>query len=88
MSGPVAANVEVFTTSTCPYCAAVKSLLQKKGVAFVETGVDTDPEKRAWLIRETGKRTVPQVFINGKSYGGFLDLSALDAQGKLDPLLA
>lgn len=81
-------KVEIFTTRTCPYCVAAKNLLDKKGVAYVETGVDSDPEKRAWLVKASGQRTVPQIFIDGKPYGGFSDISALDAQGKLDPLLS
>jgi glutaredoxin 3 len=64
-----------------------KRLLTQKGVTFQEIDVAFDDEKRRWLAETTGQRTVPQVFIGGKPYGGFTDIAALDKQGKLDPLL-
>jgi glutaredoxin 3 len=65
-----------------------KRLLTQKGVAFQEIDVARDDEKRRWLVDTTGQRTVPQIFIDGKPYGGFTDIAALDRLGKLDPLLA
>jgi glutaredoxin 3 len=64
-----------------------KRLLKQKGVEFQEIDVAFDDEKRRWLTETTGQRTVPQIFIGGKPYGGFTDIAALDKQGKLDPLL-
>jgi glutaredoxin 3 len=84
----VPADVRIYLTSTCPYCAAAKRLLQQKGAAFVEVDVDDRRELRSWLASASGQRTVPQVFINGQSVGGFSDLTALDQDGELDPLLA
>lgn len=64
-----------------------KRLFTTKGVAFDEINVAGDQEKRSWLVEQTGQRTVPQIFIDGKSYGGYSDVSALDRQGELDPLI-
>ena len=81
-------EVLVYTTPSCPYCVMAKRLLREKGVAFQEIDVASDDAKRRWLVETTGQRTVPQIFIGGKPYGGFTDIAALDRQGKLDPLLS
>ncbi|QFQ87703.1 glutaredoxin 3 [Paracoccus kondratievae] len=82
------AKVEIYTTPTCPYCHAAKSLLQRKGIAYEETDVSRDPKLReAMTQRATGRRTVPQIFIDGQHIGGSDDLHALDRQGRLDGLL-
>ena len=83
-----AADVVVYVTGYCPYCTRAKALLTKKGAAFREVDVSSDEEKRVWLAKATGQRTVPQIFINDVSIGGFDELATLDRQGKLDPLLA
>jgi len=80
-------EVLVYTTPICPYCVMAKRLLSSKGVEFVEIDVANDHEKRHWLVKVTGQRTVPQVFIGGKPYGGYTDIAALDRAGQLDPLL-
>jgi glutaredoxin 3 len=80
-------EVQLYTTPSCGYCVMAKRLLTKKGVAFQEIDVAGDWAKRRWLMEITGQRTVPQVFIAGKPYGGFTDIAALDREGKLDPLL-
>ncbi len=64
-----------------------KRLMREKGVAFEEIDVANDTERRRWLVQVTGQRTVPQVFIGGKPYGGYTDIAALDRKGELDPLL-
>jgi glutaredoxin 3 len=84
----MSADVSIYLTPWCPYCRAAKQLLGDKKVRYVEIDVDDRPDLRKWLVTATGQRTVPQVFINGKSVGGYSDISALDAAGKLDPLLA
>jgi glutaredoxin 3 len=81
------ANVQVYTTAVCPYCVQAKRLLAKKGIKFDEIDVSSDPEKRDWLVKTTGQRTVPQIFIDDVPYGGFSDIAELDRQGKLDTLL-
>ncbi|WP_149141758.1 glutaredoxin 3 [Gemmobacter caeruleus] len=81
--------VEIYTTPTCPYCAAAKRLLGKKGAAYTEIDVSRDPALRAAMTdRAGGRRTVPQIFIGGRHVGGSDDIHALDAEGRLDPLLA
>jgi glutaredoxin 3 len=82
------AQVEIYTTPICPYCARAKRLLTEKGVAFVEIDVSVDPAKRDTMIaRASGRYTVPQIFINGTGIGGSDDLHALDRAGKLDSML-
>jgi len=85
----MAAQVEIYTWSTCPFCIRAKSLLKKKGVDFTEYVIDGDEEARDKMAqRANGGRSVPQIFINDQHLGGCDDIHALDAQGKLDPLLA
>ena len=87
-SSVVNANVIVYTTDYCPYCQMAKQLLSRKRAQFEEINVEDRPEIRRWLVSASGQRTVPQVFINGQSVGGFSDISALDQKGELDRLLA
>jgi len=80
--------VRMFTTGVCPYCTMAKRLLLGKGVAAIEeVRVDQDPVQREAMMRDTGRRTVPQIYIGGTHVGGFDDLAALDRAGRLDPLL-
>ncbi|SDE42822.1 glutaredoxin 3 [Paracoccus isoporae] len=83
------ASVEIYTTPTCPYCHAAKRLLNEKSVSFREVDVSRDPDLRdAMTERAGGRRTVPQIFIDGQGIGGADDLFELDKSGKLDTLLA
>ncbi|MCJ2015465.1 glutaredoxin 3 [Methylobacterium sp. J-076] len=80
--------VTIYTTSWCPYCAAAKSLLAKKGVAFQEIDVERVSGSRATMVERAGGRTsVPQIFVGATHVGGCDDLYALDRGGELDPLL-
>ncbi len=82
------APVTVYTTSYCPYCDRAKALLRKRDVPFEEVDVTEDAGKRAWLVSASGgRRTVPQIFIDGKPVGGSDDLHALDRSGELEALL-
>ena len=81
------AEVKLYVTQYCPYCIAAKDLFDRKGVAYETIDVSGDDDKRSWLREVTGQRTVPQIFIDGKPYGGFTDVAALDRQGELDALL-
>ncbi|EKQ67505.1 Glutaredoxin, GrxC family [Leptolyngbyaceae cyanobacterium JSC-12] len=84
----MSANVEIYTWSTCPFCIRAKALLTKKGVEFTEYCIDGDEAARAEMAeRANGRRSLPQIFINNQHIGGSDDLYALNAQGKLDPLL-
>ena len=85
----MAAKVEIYTWKTCPFCIRAKSLLQHKGIDFIEYAIEGDEGARSQMAkRGDGRRSVPQVFINDQHIGGCDDIHALDAQGKLDPLLA
>jgi len=81
-------EIRVYSTQVCPYCERAKMLLKRKGVDFTEIRVDTDPEARKTMETESGRRTVPQIFIGERHVGGFDELQALERAGELDPLLA
>ena len=81
-------RVTIYTTSYCPFCFRAKALLQSKQIEFEEIDVTEDPERRAEMEQLSRRRTVPQIFINGKSIGGYDDARRLDASGELDLLLA
>ncbi len=80
-------KVRIYTSSDCYYCDRAKVLLSKKGVAYEEIDVEKNREAMREVVRTTGRQTVPQIFIGDMHVGGCDDLYALDAQGKLDPLL-
>jgi len=83
------ANILMYTSAICPYCMNAERLLASKGVKEInKIRVDLQPEKRNEMIEKTGRRTVPQIFIDDLHIGGFDDLRALDLAGGLDPLLA
>jgi glutaredoxin 3 len=82
-------RIVVYSTPFCGYCGAAKRLLAGKGVEVTEIDVMFDPEQRRTMMEKSGgRRTVPQIFIDGQHIGGFEDLSALDANGELDRLLS
>jgi glutaredoxin 3 len=82
-------RVIVYSQPFCGCCSAAKRLLKEKGAAFTEIDVMLDPARRSEMLeRSGGRRTVPQIFINGRHVGGYDDLSALDKAGELDRLLA
>ncbi len=82
-------RIVVYSTPFCGYCSAAKRLLAGKGVEIAEIDVMFDPEQRQKMMEKSGgRRTVPQIFIDGRHIGGFDELSALEASGELDQLLA
>ena len=83
-------RILMYCTRVCPYCVRAEQLLAKKGISgdkIEKIQVDDYPEKREEMVRITGRRTVPQIFIGERHVGGFDDMAALDAAGELDPLL-
>lgn len=83
------AEVIIYTTNYCPYCVKAKQLLHNKGVEFEEIDLSNDDAGRLELVKKSGgRKTVPQIFIDGQHIGGYDDLHALDAKKELDPLLA
>lgn len=81
-------QIEVYTKDYCPFCTRAKDLLRAKGLAFEETDITRDEGLQLLVQERSGRRTVPQIFIDGQSIGGFDDLAALNASGALDALLA
>lgn len=83
------AKIELYTKDYCPYCKHALALFASKGVEVSNIEIQAEPDQRDVMIERAGGRTtVPQIFINDQYIGGCNDLFALDAQGKLDPLLA
>lgn len=81
-------KIEMYSSAVCPYCVAAKNLLKSKGLEWQEIRIDMDPAQRdAMLQRSSGRRTVPQIFINDHHVGGFDELVAADRSGKLGVLL-
>jgi glutaredoxin 3 len=82
-------KVLMYSTAVCPYCVRAEQLLTRKGVTDIEkVRVDLQPERREEMMRKTGQRTVPQIYIGETHVGGCDDLYELERQGKLDALLA
>jgi glutaredoxin 3 len=83
------ANIVMYTTAVCPYCINAERLLLAKGVKEInKIRVDLQPDQRIVMMEKTGRRTVPQIYIDEQHVGGFDELRALDRAGGLDPLLA
>ena len=81
--------VTVYTTTFCPYCDRALALLGRKGAAVTEIRAGMDPAKKTEMMsRSGGRRTFPQIFVGDVHVGGCDDLHALEAAGRLDPLLA
>ena len=82
-------KVLMYATGVCPFCVRAEMLLKSRGVTGIEKiRVDLDTQQREAMMKRTGRRTVPQIFIGETHIGGYDDLVALDRSGKLDPLLA
>jgi len=84
----MAAKVEIYTWSRCPFCIRAKALLDRKNVDYREYPIDGDEAARAAMRdRAQGRSSVPQIFINDFGIGGCQELYSLEAEGKLDELL-
>jgi glutaredoxin 3 len=81
-------QVIVYTTDPCRRCGSAKALLEDRGVSYQEVNLAKDPDGRAELTRRTGLQTFPQIVIDGHALGGYDDLEAAHADGRLDELLA
>ena len=78
----------MYSTGVCPFCQMAERLLRAKGVAAIDRiRVDLEPARRMEMMEKTGRRTVPQIYIGDRHVGGYDDLAALDAAGRLDELL-
>jgi glutaredoxin 3 len=84
-----AAKIEIYTWTTCPFCLRAKALLDSKGAAYTEFDITGDEDAREKMAaKSNGRRTVPQIFINGQWIGGCDDLHMMDAEGKLDSAIS
>lgn len=82
-------DIRMYCTAFCPYCVRAEMLLQARGVESIDKiFVDRMPDGFQDLVRLTGRRTVPQIFIGDRHIGGYDDLAALDSRGGLQPLLS
>lgn len=88
MQNIISPNVLMYATASCPYCINAERLLTAKGVTQIDKiRVDLQPQLRQEMQQKTGRRTVPQIYINHQHIGGYDELRALDVAGKLDALL-
>lgn len=76
-------KVEIYSSANCAFCVAAKNLLKARGLEYTEYRIDVDHERMAEMLQRAQRRTVPQVFIDGRHVGGFDDLSAADRSGEL-----
>ena len=83
----MAAEVIVYTKNMCPYCVRAKALLDKRGIAYEEINLSSDPDRLMALVEETGMMTLPQVMIDGKLLGGYDETAAADRSGQLAELI-
>ena len=77
-------DIVIYTKEWCPYCARAKALLESKGLAYREIDVSRDEVKQREMLERSHRRTVPQLFIDGESMGGYDDLAELNDTGELD----
>ena len=77
----------MYCTAACPFCQSAERLLEQKGASIEKVRVDLEPARRAEMMKKSGRRTVPQIWIGERHVGGCDDLYALDREGGLDPLL-
>src|SRR5215475_12879692 len=83
-AGVSMANIEIYTKEWCPYCAKAKALLKSKGLSYQEVNVTSDEALQQEMVTRSGRRTVPQIFLDGESIGGYDDLANFNATGELD----
>jgi glutaredoxin 3 len=79
-------RIEVYTTRWCGYCVRAKALLEGRGIPYEEVALDDDPGFRQTVHDRTGGWTVPQILIDGRPIGGYVELWRLDREGGLDEL--
>ncbi|MEX0817345.1 MAG: glutaredoxin domain-containing protein [Gaiellales bacterium] len=82
------ARVQMYTTAWCGYCTRAKALLDDRGIPYEEIRLDGDLEFRRKLLDLTGRWTVPQILVDGRPIGGFMELWQLDREGRLEQLAA
>ena len=80
-------KVILYTRDYCAFCRHAKALLRSKDVAFEEIDISQDEALQEKVWRSSGRKTVPQIFVDGRPLGGFEEIRELDASGELDKIL-
>ncbi len=80
-------KVILYTRDLCAFCRHAKALLTSKGVEFEEFNIENDESLQEEVVRKSGRRTVPQIFVDGIPLGGYQEIQALDSRGELDEIL-
>ena len=81
-------KVVIYTGPMCNFCSAAKHLLNKKKISYEEINIGYDEKKREEMLKKSnGAKTIPQIFIEEKHIGGYVELKALESEGKLNSLL-
>jgi len=81
--------IEIYSKDLCPHCVDAKLIFSSLDVDWVEYNIELDADKKSEMTRRSkGRRTVPQIFIDGVHVGGCDDLKAAQRSGRLDELLA
>jgi len=81
------ANIKIYTKDWCAFCRGAKSLLNHKGLKYIELDVTHNRDLETEMQNRSNRRTVPQIFVDGRHIGGFDDLSALERTRRLDTLI-
>jgi len=81
------AHVKMYCSNSCPFCTNAEKLLLSKGVEIEKINTEEEPDEFAEIVAQIGRDSVPQIFIDGKHVGGFDDISELDMDDELDPML-
>ena len=82
-------KVLIYTGPMCNFCSAAKHLLNKKKISYKEIDIGLDEKKREEMLKKSnGAKTIPQIFIEEKHIGGYIELKDLENKGELDSLLA
>jgi glutaredoxin 3 len=81
-------DIRLYSTTYCAYCVAAKQLLKSRQLAFTEVDCTDDPATRQKLVEQTGRKTVPQIFLDNVPIGGFDELNKLSRSGELDQIVA
>ena len=79
-------KVEIYTSANCAYCVAAKNLLKHNGLDYAEVRIDTDAVRLDEMVARTQRRSVPQIFIDGRHFGGYEELAAAERRGELADL--
>ena len=81
-------KVVIYTGPLCNFCSAAKHLLSKKKINYEEIDIGYDDKRREEMLKKSnGAKTIPQIFIEDKHIGGYVELKALESKRELDKLL-